>query len=217
MILGTPPPGSSLLGRQAQSPRPLWGTGKSHGSQTSQHCVWSVHTFPNAFVDHVANVFVFEETAGRRGKRNSCLAVQQGDFAPFFSFMFVCNFFSDKNCMWFLGKRRSRRAGVRTRQSIFAEKPDTLAWGSPGPPEDWSLGDGSGQCFGSYVIMRGKHPVAALLRSLPPNRKTVQATQGSPTILTSSKYLKGKRNGQNSFFHYVLFNPICLKYYHFNM
>lgn len=41
--------------------------GKSHGSQTSQRHVRSVNTFANAFIDHVANSFVFEEIAGRVG------------------------------------------------------------------------------------------------------------------------------------------------------
>lgn len=46
-----------------------------------------------SFIDHVANVFVFEETAGSCGKWNSRLAVRQGNFAPFFSFV-LCAFFS---------------------------------------------------------------------------------------------------------------------------
>lgn len=66
--------GSSEQERQMNTPnvgpgqRPSWETGKSHGCQTPQPHVWSSDTSPNDFVDHVANVFVFEETTGSCGK-----------------------------------------------------------------------------------------------------------------------------------------------------
>lgn len=138
----------------------------------------------------MANVFVFEETAGRCGKWNSCLAVHQEILLLSLVSCCVC-VFSDENCMWFLGKNRSTWAGVRTCQlSLKRNLTLSFDWESPE-----TLGNSSGPCFRNYVITWGQHPIAILLSQ--PHRNTGQTTDVSPRVVVDflvATFLKVKRN-----------------------
>ena len=148
-LTGTTPQGALSWGDRWQSLRWLRGVGKSCDSQTSQSHGCSFDTFPNDFTDCVADIIVFEETAGCCGKWNSCLAVRQGILLLSLVSWCVCVcvcVFSEENCMWFLRQKqvlmgRSENLSV---ESLQRDLTLTFDWGSPA-----TLRDSSGQCFGN--------------------------------------------------------------------